>query len=99
MPAARVRERSCSMCASIFVRYSVLHVLRNHLDPLLRLEIDEDGGLRADLRPNLLRIEHVKQHHLIAVKAQRLNGAHDRLRDLVEIRDHDRRCRADAEDS
>src|SRR3984885_15613554 len=62
------------------------YIVRNYLQPLLRLQIHEDGRA-AQLRANLLPVQHMEQHNLAAVKAQRFDGLHNRLGGLIEIRD------------
>ena len=46
-----------------------LRVFGNDFDPLIGFEIDEDRR-SFHRRPNLLRVENMKQHHFIAVEAQ-----------------------------
>ena len=53
-----------------------LRVVGRDLHLLAGLEVHEHRGV-AKRRRNLLRIEDVKEDHLVAVKAQRLDGAHD----------------------
>ena len=77
------------MCASIFGAISCFHIFGNHFDLLIGFEIDEDRRALHD-RPDLLRIENMKQNHFVAVKAQRRDGVDNGFRILVEIGDHDR---------
>src|ERR1017187_2024454 len=69
-----------------FVSVLVARVLRCDLQTLAGFKVDQNGGL-AQLGPNFLRIEHVKQHNLVSVEAQRFNGANDSLRRFIKIRD------------
>ena len=54
---------------------------------MLVFHIDQQHGL-AKFRLDLLRIEHVEENHLIAAKAQRLDGLDDGVGLFVEIRKH-----------
>ena len=89
MPAPRARARRSSRCACILARYSTLRVIGGHLHPFAGLEIDQQRRL-AERRLHLLRIEHVEEHDLVAVKTQRLDGPHDVLGVAEEVGDdHD----------
>jgi hypothetical protein len=59
-------------------------VIGRDLHVLLRFQIDQHHRFIERGR-DFLRIENVEQHHLVAVEAQWLDRAHDRLRLLVEV--------------
>ena len=76
------------MCASILRRYSLrAYSGETSSDLVVFSMIEEQHGV-AELRLDLLRIEHMKQDHFIAAIAQRLDGLDDDVRVLVEIRHH-----------
>src|ERR1700744_5487737 len=68
--------------AAIFIK----RVLRNHFESLVCLQIHQDRR-RTQIRLYLLRIKNMKQHHLIAMEAQRVDRPHDCLGAFIEIRD------------
>src|ERR1039458_8245640 len=69
-----------------FVSVLVARVLRCDLKTLAGFKVDQNGGL-VQIGPNFLWIEHVKQHDLVSVEAQRFNSANDFLGRFIEIRD------------
>jgi len=67
-----------------FCAVFVTNVFGSNLDALLRFQIDQRGRL-AEIGPNFLGIQNVKQDDLISVKAQRLDGADDLLGGFVKV--------------
>src|SRR3981189_1224137 len=90
-----VHSRSPRACAKLFnMRLHLraigcLRILGNDFDLLIGFKINQQRR-PLQYRTDLLRIENMKQHHIVAMEAQRLDGAHNLLRLLIEIRDHDR---------
>src|SRR5207249_521929 len=70
-------------------------VIGSHLHLLFGFQIHQDSGL-AEYGPNFLRIEDVKEDDLVAVEAQRLDGANDAFGRFIEIgNDHDQAAPAE----
>src|ERR1700704_408263 len=69
-----------------FLAVLVAHIFRSNLDALLRFQIDERGRF-AEIGPDFLRIENMKQDYFISVEAQRLDGPDDLFGRFVKVRD------------
>src|SRR5205807_758115 len=67
---------------------SSFRIFGDYLNSPVRFEVDKERR-SPQLRANLLRIENVKQHHLVAMKPQRCTRAYDLFRLFVKIRDQD----------
>jgi hypothetical protein len=75
MPARRVADLRAVFGAG---------VLRSHFETALVFHVEQQNGF-AENRLDLMRIEHVKQDHLIAPEPQRLDSLDDRFGLLVKI--------------
>ena len=71
-----------------FRAISSSRVFGDYFNSPVSFEVDKERR-SAQLRANLLRIENMKQHHLVATKPQWCDGANDLFGLFVKIRDQD----------
>ena len=82
------RARARAQCLDVRVHFGAIrgfHVFRNDFHLAIGFQIDEHRRA-LHRRPNLLRVENVKQNDLIAVEAQRRDGVDDRSQGLRKNR-------------
>src|ERR1700723_3137538 len=70
-----------------FLLVCVARIFRCHLDILASLKVHQYYWL-VEVRTDLLRIENMKQHDFISMKAQRCDRTNNLLRGAVEIGNH-----------